>query len=959
MSNRGLRFSASLGSIIVYAVMFILTYPFEGDIAGMWTTLPAVAAGWFLGMRAAALFALFSIGSNLILYALVGSPSANDPALHIVGAVGVLAIGGATGWVKGLLNQLRKQTSELERERETLQHEIAKRRQVEAALQKAKEDLEITVDERTAQLTDSHRQLQVELAERQRVEEETRQQTAKLQVLGQIGMGLVAELDRDQLLQSIVSSAKELIGCRTASCYLYRPDRDVLERVIFAGEVLVVSQKTRQRGQGLIGKVWATGNPMVVNDYRQWEQRTTSYDSAPSRNVMAVPIRWGKEFLGVLNVVADLVRPFTPADVELLCLFAAQAAVALENARLFDELTKEKTRLETLYHLSRELPTSLNVRTVAQRALADVSAFIGAKQGLVFVSQASTRQLRLVAASGYRPQPEEVMEGRFELPFGTGLIGWVAANLESARVDNVTEDKRWYPVPGVDDWVRSALSVPLVSRNELVGVLVFADDAVGSFSDDHRQLAESIAAIIAVTLSNAQLYEQAQQEIAERKRAEEQLAHSAFHDPLTGLPNRALFMDRLERAVERAKRRKEYIFAVLYLDLDRFKVVNDSLGHTIGDQLLIECARRLETCIRTVDTVARLGGDEFVLLLEDIQDITDATRVADRIQHDLAQPCDLDDHRLFVSVSIGVILSASRYEQPADILRDVDLAMYRAKALGRGRYEVFDVAMRERALTLLELESDLRRALECKEFFLHYQPILSLATNRIVGFEALVRWQHPDRGVVAPAEFIPMAEETGLIIPMGHWVLYEACHQLREWQTAFPMNPPLTVSVNLSVKQFMQADLIERISAVLAQLGLDTGSLKLELTESIIVEDAEAIKATLSKLRALGIQVQIDDFGTGYSSLSYLQHLPIDTLKIDRTFVSRIGSEGNGSEIVQTILTLAHDLGMKVVAEGVETRDQLTKLQGLHCEYGQGYLWAKPVDSTTATAIIADALAVT
>ena len=459
------------------------------------------------------------------------------------------------------------------------------------------------------------------------------------------------------------------------------------------------------------------------------------------------------------------------------------------------------------------------------------------------------------------------------------------------------------------------------------------------------------------TAELSQANEQLQVELAERKRAEEKLVYTALHDPLTNLPNRVLFMDRLHHAMERVKRHRDDKFVVLFLDLDRFKVVNDSLGHNIGDLLLIESAQRLAACLRSQDTVARLGGDEFVILLEDIQDTMDATLVVDRIQYDLALPYVLEGHKVFVSVSMGIVLSEARYERPEDILRDADIAMYRAKGQGRGRYEMFDMEMLDRAMTRLELESDLRKAVEHQEFVIHYQPIIELGIRQIIGFEALVRWQHPTRGLVSPAEFIPMAEETGLIVPIGQWVLTEACHQIREWQVQFPADPPLTVSVNLSVRQCAQTDLVQRVAEVLQSTGLDASSLKLELTESMIVEDAKSTSDMLSELRALGVQVQIDDFGTGYSSLDYLQKLPIDTLKIDRTFVNRLGKDGSGFEIVRTILALAHDLRMKVVAEGIETEDQLSKLKSMQCEYGQGYLFNKPIDSQAAGILLAESLA--
>ncbi|MDT4966365.1 MAG: hypothetical protein QOJ64_1102 [Acidobacteriota bacterium] len=438
------------------------------------------------------------------------------------------------------------------------------------------------------------------------------------------------------------------------------------------------------------------------------------------------------------------------------------------------------------------------------------------------------------------------------------------------------------------------------------------------------------------------------QDITERKRAEERLVHDAFHDGLTGLPNRAMFMDHLKHAVELAKRNKDHSFAVLFLDLDRFKVINDSLGHLVGDQLLVCIARRLETCLRSIDTVARLGGDEFTILLEDLKDWSEAIEIVERIQLELSLPFKLGAQEIFTTASIGIAPSTTGYDRAEDILRDADTAMYRAKLLGKARHEIFDKGMHDHAMKLMHLETDLRRAVERNELRVYYQPIVSLATHEITGFEALVRWQHPARGLISPLDFIPIAEETGLIVPIGQWVLQQACRQMSEWQRQAPADPPLFISVNLSAKQFTQPDLLKQITRVLRDTGLDAHSLKLEITESVVMEQMDAVTGTLRQLKALGVELSIDDFGTGYSSLSYLHRLPIDTLKIDRSFVSQMSQKDENREIVRTIATLAQSLGLKVVAEGIETIEQVEQLRALKCEGGQGFLFSRPVDAEAA-----------
>ena len=427
------------------------------------------------------------------------------------------------------------------------------------------------------------------------------------------------------------------------------------------------------------------------------------------------------------------------------------------------------------------------------------------------------------------------------------------------------------------------------------------------------------------------------------------ITHGKVSDPLTGLPNRVLFLDRLSRVLARSSRRPDSLNAVLFLDLDRFKLVNDSLGHVIGDQLLVGIAQRLEACLRSSDTlarvdaehtIARLGGDEFTILLESIRHAADASAVAERIHRELAAPFHIDGHEVFASASVGIVTSVHGYDSPEAVLRDADTAMYRAKALGKARSELFDTGMRQRALVRLQLETDLRHAIERGEFQLHYQPIVELASGRLDGFEGLLRWQHADRGLILPTDFIPTAEETGLIVPIGIWVLREACRQMASWQAEFRPTLPLTVSVNLSAKQFMQRDLVEQIEVALRESGLSPAQLKLEITETTIIENIDSVATKMLRLKAIGVQLALDDFGTGYSSLSYLHRLPIDSLKIDKSFTQAVMQDSG--EIVSAIIGLAHTLRLDVIAEGVETPRQRARLAGLGCEFAQGYLFSGP-----------------
>jgi PAS domain S-box-containing protein len=481
---------------------------------------------------------------------------------------------------------------------------------------------------------------------------------------------------------------------------------------------------------------------------------------------------------------------------------------------------------------------------------------------------------------------------------------------------------------------------------------------------------ESTANVIRNTAGAVEGLVVVNRDITDRKRAEQTLAHNTVHDGLTDLPNRILLLDRLGRALGHSHRHAKFKFAVLFIDIDGFKVVNDSLGHDAGNSLLVEIARRLSTCLRRMDTIsrpvqgehdfptfgettlARPGGDEFVVLAEEVCSPSDAVRIAERIQERLARPFDLDGHQIVVTASIGIAFSGNTSALAQDVLRDAEIAMYRAKTAGKARCEVFDNAMHAAALKRLRLESDLRKAIDRNEFLVYYQPVVSVASGQIVGFEALSRWQRPE-GILNPCDFIALAEETGIILEVTRQLLAEGCCQLRAWQERFASNPPLSLSINICPKQFAQDDLASEIGHLLQENGMDPRCIVLEITENVTMADPERSARMLSELKALGCGLDIDDFGTGYSSLSRLQSFHVDSLKIDKVFVSRMDKDSESCEIVRTIITLAHNLGLKVIAEGVETTAQLELLRNTGCELAQGYLFSKPVNAETMGNLLA------
>lgn len=727
-------------------------------------------------------------------------------------------------------------------------------------------------------------------------------QVSWLTGLIKVGQSVTSSLKLDEVLRRIVEAGVHLT--RAEEGFLALLDEQSEQLYLRAVKNIDEEKAKNIRipiTDTLVGSVLKSRRPLRISEDSNRPHIKVSTGFLV-HSLIHVPLLSKGKPLGVLSVDNHGKKAsFSERDETLLTSLADYAAVAIENASLYlqaQQEINERLRVEQALRESEER-YSLAVRG-ANDGLWDWNL----KTNQVYYS------LRWKSMLGYRE--DEV---------GATLDEWLT---------------RVHP----EDLERIKLDI----STHLKGI-------TSHFENEHRMLHKDgtyrwmLTRGIAIGDQDGVSHRMAgsQSDITDRKYAEQKLLRDAFYDTLTGLPNRALFMDRLKIAIERAKRRKDYLFAVLFMDLDRFKDINDSLGHTVGDELLISTAHMLESGLRATDTVARLGGDEFVILIEDVRDVSVATRVADWIKKRLASPFHLAENDVFISASVGIVLGLPAYQRPEDVLRDADIAMYVAKGNGKARHEIFNPVMRDRIMQRLALESDLRLAIENKELRIFYQPIVSLTDGQLVGFEALVRWQHPNRGLLLPATFIPLAEETGLVISIDRWVLQEAVQQIRRWQMQYPSDPPLTININISSQQLAQPDLIERMKQILQETGLEPSSLRLEITESTILQNNEYTNIIFTELQNLGIEVQIDDFGTGYSSLGYLHQFPVNALKIDRSFIAHLENSSDSSQIVQTVVALAHELGMEAIAEGLETVGQVDRLRAIGCDFGQGYFLCIPL----------------
>jgi diguanylate cyclase (GGDEF)-like protein/PAS domain S-box-containing protein/excisionase family DNA binding protein len=722
---------------------------------------------------------------------------------------------------------------------------------------------------------------------------------AYLSALHDTAITLMDRLDPTELLDTIVKRASALLGATSGYLYLADDEQDNLVVTVGSGIFASWLGFRLERGVGVGGTVWATGRPVAVADYDTWDRRSSEMPPGFG-SVIGVPLTSDGVVIGVLGVSSGSpLRPYGEREIAVLSRFAQLASIALDNARLFATAQRqvgERIATEDALRQSEE-----RFRRLADATNEAIAIHRDGK--IIEVNEAFCRLL------GYRP--EEVV-GHAVLEF--------AAPETIARVDGLTPESQ-----------APFEATAIAAGGQLIPVeVVWRDMPYGD---------GTTAGVVSV------------HDLRERRRLEEEISQRSFYDPVTGLPNRALFLDRCAHSLTWVRQDDDDPVAVILVDLVRFTVVNETLGHAVGDRLLAGVGQRLAAGVRPGDTVARFGGDQFAVMLDGIASTAEARDLAERLDAALREPFDIDGRDVFLTAGMGIAVGAPGVADPGDLLRDAEVALNRAKADRTSHQAIFEPGMSTETVERLDFEADLRHAIERDQLVLHYQPLVNLATNQVVGFEALVRWQHPERGLVPPLAFIPLAEETGLILPIGRWVLETACRQAQAWQRRFPDIRPM-MSVNLSARQFAQPDLGTQIQEILASSGLPPASLELEITESVVMDSSEKAIEALRELRALGVKLVLDDFGTGYSSLSYLKHLPLDTIKIDRSFVAGLVDDDVNLPIVQAVISLAHGLGIEVTAEGIETVEQRDCLRRLACDRGQGYYYAVALPADRIEAVL-------
>lgn len=761
------------------------------------------------------------------------------------------------------------------------------------------------------------------------------QESEDLTALSKVTANAVSTLNLADLLNILLQEIVEVTKADVGVILLTEGDR-ISVRATIGIEAEVQAGFSVAIGQGFAGTIAASHQPLYIEDVQVNPLIISPILTQLNiRTMMGVPLKRNGNLVGVLHVDWLKIHPFSDRELHLLEITGDRCAMAIINAQLYEQTKQLQERLQLQID---RMPIGCILKDQNFR--------------IIDWNPAAEKIFGYTKQEAVGKYPDQLINS----PAARLVVQQIRQQLAAGKMvdhnlmENITKDGRviiceWHNTPLKD------------AKNQIVNYLSMVQD------------------------------------VTERKQAEKKLQHYAYYDPITRLPNRTLFLKRLEETIKLAKDNQDTLFAVLFLNLDRFQMVKFSLGHHLADRLLVNAAQRIKNClenrnfsffdvdlesnltlenqifpkpslgINNISTntsntkkslVAQVGLDEFAILLTNLRETSNATQIAEQIYQTLSYPFDLDEQEVFISTSIGIAFSSVGYEQPENYLRAADTAMHQTKQLSKTRYAVFEPGWQTEAIERLQLETDLRRAIERKEFQVYYQPIVSIKNGKLIGFEALVRWDHSTRGWVSPVEFIPLAEETGLISLIDRYVLREACEQMGIWKQNFPEKFPLTISVNLSAAQLAQLGLIERIDQILQETEINRESLKIEITESSLTENCASEIAMLQQLKSLGIQLSIDDFGTGYSSLARLHQLPIDTLKIDRSFVNQMVCDNESLEIVRTIISLAHILQMDVIAEGVETAEQLRQLQSLECEYSQGFLFSRPVDRQTAERLISN-----
>lgn len=740
-------------------------------------------------------------------------------------------------------------------------------------------------------------------AERDLLIKQLRQETEDLTALSLVTSNSISTLNLEELLKVLLERIVAVMQVDRAAILLVQEDKTTIKLCIRASiglEVEINSCSTI--GEGFAGIIAATREPLYIEDAQSDERiSNSSIIDRGIRTILGVPLKRYDTLVGILHVDWIHIHPYNERELHLLEITAERCVMAILNAQLYEQTKNLQEQLELQIQ---KMPI-----------------------GYIFIDpEYRIQEWNPAAEKIFGFTKEEVLGKHYELIVSPEVRPDIETIFQKITTTEITSQNVNENVTKTGEIIICEWQNNVVKKEDgqLLGVLSMVQD---------------------ITL---------------QQRSEKQLWKYAFYHPLTDLPNQTLFLAWLKQFTNRSKSHPDKLFAVLYLDLHRFKLVKYSMGHQIANELLLAVSARLQTLRikyqisdgHRINTIAHVAVDEFAILLENIEQESDAIEMAKEIQQELGNIFKLNNCELFTDSSIGIVLSSINYQQPEELLQAAETAMNQAKSLGKSSQMIFDTAMQQRGIRRLQLDADLRQALENKEFELYYQPILSLSNHQIIGFEALIRWHHPQRGLVSPAEFIPLVEETSLIVPLGAWVLREATRQIMLWQQKFPMNPPLSMSINVSAVQLTQPFFIELIDRLLQETKIAASSLKLEITETAVMENAESVTNILFYLKERGLHLSIDDFGTGYSSLSYLHSFPFDVLKIDRAFVSRMNVDPKNLEIIHTIIMLAHNLGMDLIAEGIETEDQLSQLQDLQCEYGQGYLFSRPVDSEAAEKLL-------